>query len=236
MDPQFLFRIPGLSRTLCTCILLDHPVHFRRVSDSPFGGDISRPIVEPKGVTMKHLTAVLAITALSLCILTQAYAQPKIGVGITVGEAVSIGLVPVPVYGASGFYAVTPSIHAGLQFGLLTGTSSGDSKAFDNVTAVEIAPYGKILFGGMKDIRPFFKLSIAFINYSVKLPGTNTTAGESRSESNSSLWGSFGLSYDVSKTFSLIGQVRFFDIGMSGKSKISYFGLASPAIGMEVYL
>ncbi|MCC6398589.1 MAG: hypothetical protein IT282_16365 [Bacteroidetes bacterium] len=185
---------------------------------------------------MNHRATLLLVTALVLCTCSETLAQRKLGVGVTVGEAVSIGLVPVPVYGAAVFYAVTPSIHAGLQVGFLSGTSSGDSKAFDNVTAVELAPYGKILFGGMKDIRPFFKLSIAFINYSVKMPGTATEPGESRNESNSSLWGSFGAAYEISKTLLVSGQVRFFDIGMTGKSKISYFGLASPAIGVEIFL
>lgn len=163
------------------------------------------------------------------------HAQKKFGLGFTVGEAVSIGLVPVPVYGVSGVFAVTPSIHAGLQVGFLTGTSSGDSKAFDNVTAFEIAPYGKILFGGMKDVRPFFKLSIALITYNVKLPASDGNAASSESKTNSSLWGSAGVAYDITKSLSLTGQVRFFDIGMSGDSKISYFGLASPALGMEIF-
>ena len=185
---------------------------------------------------MKYFSFFIVLVILSSTLLAPAQAQRKFGIGIGVGEAVSIGLVPVPVYGISGFMAVTPSIHAGVQLGFITGTSSGDSKTFDNLTAFEIAPYGKILFGGTKDLRPFFKLSIAFINYSVKTPGSDGADGSSRSESNSSLWGSFGLSYDISKTVSLSGQMRFFDIGMSGKSKISYFGLASPALTMEVYL
>lgn len=185
---------------------------------------------------MKHCTMTIALILLFTLLIAPAHAQKKIGVGFTVGDAVSIGLAPVPTYGVSGFLAVTPSIHAGLQLGFLTGTSSGDSKAFDNATAFEIAPYGKILFGGTKDVRPFFKLSLAFITYNVKMPGTDTEEGSSRNESNSSLWGAFGLSYEISKSVSLSGQIRFFDIGISGKSKISYFGLASPALTMEVYL
>ncbi len=184
---------------------------------------------------MKRFTSIGSLFLVLSILAVPTRAQKQFGIGFTVGEAVSIGLVPVPVYGLSGAYVVTPSIHAGLQLGFLTGSSSGDSKAFDNVTAFEIAPYGKILFGGMKDIRPFFKLSVAIITYNVKLPGTSGNQGSSESETNSSLWGSAGISYDLARTVSITGQVRFFDIGMSGKSKLSYFGLASPALGLEVY-
>ena len=185
---------------------------------------------------MKRCTLAIVLVLLSIGIFAETYAQRKVGIGVTVGESVSIGLVPIPMYGAAVFYAVTPSIHAGLHLGFITGTSSGDSKAFDNLTAIEVAPYGKVIFGGLKDIRPFVKVSIAFINYSVKLPGSATEPGSSRDESNSSLWGNVGLAYDVTKSITLNGQLRFFDIGMTGKSKISYFGLASPAIGLEIYL
>lgn len=182
---------------------------------------------------------IIALLTLSSILLVHAgYSQKasgRAGVGINVGETVSIGLAPVPMYGASIIYVVTPSIYAGIQFGLLSGSASGDDKVFDKVTAIELSPYAKILFTPAKELSPFFKLNIAFINYNVKLPGTATDPGSERNESYSSLWGTFGLSYMLGKNVQVLGQVRFFDIGMSGTGKISQFGLGAPAVGIEVF-
>jgi hypothetical protein len=179
----------------------------------------------------------IVVTAIAcMVIFHPSSAQKKgFGAGVTVGETVSMGIVPIPVYGGSVIYAFMPSVQAGLQIGFLSGTSSGDSKAFDNVRAIELAPYGKIIMSASKDLHPFFKLSVAWINYNVKLPDEGTDKGEERNESNSSLWGTFGLSYDLSKSVTILGQIRFFDIGMTGDSKISNFGLGAPSVGIEVF-
>ncbi|MBX2990240.1 MAG: outer membrane beta-barrel protein [Bacteroidetes bacterium] len=186
-----------------------------------------------------HPSKIITLSALCFVLAAHSgYSQKssgRIGVGVNVGETVSIGLVPVPMYGASFIYVVTPSIYTGVQLGLLSGSASGDDKAFDRVTAFEVSPYAKILFTPAKELSPFFKLNIAFINYNAKFPATNSDPESTSNESYSSLWGTFGLSYALGKNVQIIGQVRFFDIGMSGKGKISQFGIGAPAVGIEVF-
>jgi hypothetical protein len=216
------------------CIVVKLFLFSTRLFSSPPYGDSERGIFFPCGGSM-HIFRSISILAILLVLSLPCNAQKRFGAGVSVGESVSIGLVPIPMYGGYGLFVITPSIHAGLQVGFVTGTSSGDSKTFDNLTAIEIAPYGKILFGGVKDLRPFFKLSVAFINYNVKMPGSGGKDGSSTDESNSSLWGAMGVCYDISQKLSVMGEMRFFDIGMTGKSKISYFGLGSPALALEMY-
>jgi hypothetical protein len=184
---------------------------------------------------MKSINIFL-LTLLAIFIFSNsAFSQKSLGLGLTVGENMNIAVVPVPVFGIYGIAKVASSIDAGLQLGFMTGTSSGDSKIFDNVTGLMISPFVRINISDISGLKPYFKINLAYLNYNYSIDKTDDKESSSYDDSNTAIWGTFGLKYDLAKNLNLLGQVRFLDLGLSGKTKISMFGISYPSIGLEFY-
>ncbi len=159
----------------------------------------------------------------------------RLGLGVSIGEYTSMGILPLPTYGVYGCYAVSPAITLGVQVGFLSGSASGDDadKEFESVTTFNIAPSAQFLFGTGKVINPVIKVAFSFLNYDITDVGTGTHPGETTSKSASSLWASAGLRCSITDNLSIMAAVRFMDIGISGDSKISAFGIMNPSASFE---
>jgi hypothetical protein len=159
--------------------------------------------------------------------------EGRFGLGFSVGEFINMGILPMPVYGIYGAYAVSPSINLALQVGFVSGSSTGDDKAFDNATTFSLTPSAQFLFGNRKDFSPYIKVAFSYINYDITTTDEDTHKDETSSKNASSIWASAGLRYYVSDSFSVMGAMRFLDIGVSGDSKMSAFGLMNPSLSLE---
>ena len=156
----------------------------------------------------------------------------RLGLGFAAGETSSMGIYPVPMYGAYVFYGVSPAVAIGLHAGFISGSSSGDEKDFDNVTTFNLAPYAQFFFAGRKDFSPYVKVAFSYLSYSVTT--TDSYGKEKTSDkSASSLWAAIGIRYNASESVGISGGMRFLDIGISGDNKISAFGLATPSVSVD---
>jgi hypothetical protein len=150
------------------------------------------------------------------------------GLGVSLGDYMNAGIIPVPTFGLHIFYAVSPGIDIGAQLGFLTGSASGDNKAFDKATTFCLSPFAEFSFASQKDFSPFIKVALTYINYNFK-----EESGESRDDNATSVWASVGMTYNLSQSVNIAGGVRFLDIGLSGDSKITAFGLSSPFLELD---
>ena len=117
-------------------------------------------------------------------------------------------------YNAGGHlvYAITPAVHVGTQFGLLIS---------DGNTELTFAPYGKFLFKGTKELKPFV-IGQFFISSS-SVEGSSSTG---------LLFGG-GAEYFITSNFGLFAQIAVLRLPFSPSGSKVSFGLATPAIGAE---
>ncbi|MCX6140590.1 MAG: hypothetical protein NTX15_07165 [Candidatus Kapabacteria bacterium] len=119
-------------------------------------------------------------------------------------------------YGNGGHlvYAISPAIHVGTQFGLLIS---------DGSTQLTFAPYGKFLFKGTKELKPFLIGQFAIQSNSA----TNVTSATS-----TGLTFGGGAEYFITSNFGIFAQIAVLSIPFNTGSVVS-FGIATPAIGAE---
>lgn len=117
-------------------------------------------------------------------------------------------------YDAGGHvvYAITPAVHVGTQFGLLIS---------DGNTNLTFAPYGKFLFSGSKELKPFV-IGQFFISSS-SVEGSSSTG---------LLFGG-GAEYFITPHFGLFAQIAVLRLPFSPSGSKVSFGLATPSIGAE---
>ena len=126
-----------------------------------------------------------------------------------VGVGASIGWHDI---GGHVVYAIDPAFHVGTQFGLLIS---------DGNTQLTFAPYGKFLFKGSKELKPFL-IGQLFISSS-SVSGSSTTG---------LIFGG-GAEYFITDRFGLFAQLAVLRIPFSPTGSKVSFGIATPAIGAE---
>lgn len=133
-------------------------------------------------------------------------------------EAFGIG-ASLGWFGAGGHvvYAISPAIHVGTQFGLLIS---------DGSTQLTFAPYGKFLFKGTKELKPFVIGQFAIQSNSASTAGSATSTG---------ITFGGGAEYFITSDFGIFAQIAVLNIPFNTGSVVS-FGIATPAIGVEWFL
>ena len=125
------------------------------------------------------------------------------------GVGASIGWYDI---GGHVVYAIDPAFHVGTQFGLLIS---------DGHTQLTFAPYGKYLFKGSKELKPFL-IGQLFLTSST-VSGSSTTG----------LTFGGGAEYFITDHFGVFAQIAVLKVPFSPSTQYVTFGIATPAIGVE---
>lgn len=153
---------------------------------------------------MKKVVAIV-IVALVMTMGTTMNAQSpsgQFGVGITVGG----------LNGAQVQYAISPAFHVGAGLGL---------ELRDGNTGIAFAPYGKFIFAGSKEFKPFLIAILSIASYS----------GSSSTSTALNLGG--GGEYFITPNFGLWGGIVVINIPFSPTGSKVGFGILSPTAGVE---
>jgi hypothetical protein len=149
----------------------------------------------------------------------------QIGVGIIVGDQYS---------GVQGSYAISPAIHLGvnLAFAAVTNSTTVDgTTTSSSSTQVLFGAYGKFLFKGTKEFKPYAHGNLIYGSTSQDMGN-----GVSESVSGLSLWAGVGAEYFITSNFGAFAQIRILDLPLTrtdGAAKTTVIGIGQPAIGLE---
>jgi len=160
---------------------------------------------------MKSFAAFAAAAVVTLFGASVASAQSpseQFGFGVSAGD----GLV-----GGHAVYAVTPAVHIGTQLGLVL-TDGNNQFVF--------APYGKFLFKGPKELKPYVWAQFGIATGKMVNGISSTQTG---------LAFGGGAEYFATPNVGIFGQIAVLDIGF-GTGGTTVFGLISPRVGIEWFL
>ncbi|HCN04204.1 MAG TPA: hypothetical protein DIS79_01175 [Bacteroidetes bacterium] len=160
---------------------------------------------------MKSFAAFAAAAIVSVFSASVASAQSpseQFGFGVSAGD----GMV-----GGHAAYAITPAFHIGTQLGLIV--SDGNNQFV-------LAPYGKFLFSGPKELKPYLWAQFGIATGQAQGTGTGTRTG---------LAIGGGAEYFATPNVGIFGQIAVLDLGF-GDFSYTNFGLLSPRVGIEWFL
>lgn len=161
------------------------------------------------GSSMKRCILVIAMVLLGIGVSSAQSPDRVFGIGVTAGQSL----------GGHVLYAVSPAVHVGTGFGLALQSSGGTSS-----NQVYFAPYGKFLFSGSKEFKPFILGQFII---------TSGGSGEN-SSTGTALNFAVGGEYFITPRFGIQGMITVVNIGLSPSS--TAFGLLTPAVGVEWFL
>jgi len=157
---------------------------------------------------MKISTFVQCLTVAlvaAFCVNTASAQSPdrQMGLGITAGSG---------NIGGHFAYALNPGFHIGSALGLVLESSNG--KSFNSVS---IAPYGKFILSGMKDMKPYF-----YGAFQIASGGGSTRTG---------LQLGAGAEYFASRNVGVFGHIAVINVGFD--PSITQIGLGNAYVGIE---